>query len=124
MTLREAEQRYGVPRATRLSRKYRGVQVLRPGRQKVLNEHGENVIVSAKERAANWGYPSIQIRGNMRRFKENLPENDWLQSFLKRHHELTVRLAPNIKRYRSEITAEKCLSDVDPETLLTMMKQT
>lgn len=140
LSLREAEERYGVPRAT-LSRKYRGVQVLSPGRQKVLKEYEENAIVSAIERAANWGYPfthmdiRIMVKSYLdrkglreRRFKENLPGNDWLQLFLKRHHELTVRLAQNMKRSRSEITAvemnayfdnlEECLHDIDPDNII------
>ncbi|KAG5864054.1 hypothetical protein JTB14_021113 [Gonioctena quinquepunctata] len=88
-SLREAEERYGIPRAT-LNRKYRGLHVLNPGRQKVLNEHEENAIVSAIERAANWGYPftHMEIRitvksyldrkgSQERRFKENLPGYDW-----------------------------------------------
>ncbi|KAG5890972.1 hypothetical protein JTB14_028650 [Gonioctena quinquepunctata] len=47
---------------------------------------------------------------------------------LKRHHELTVRLAQNMKISRSEITAveinayfdnlEECLTDVDPDNII------
>jgi len=33
----------------------------------------------------------------IRQFRNNLPGTDWMKSFIKRHKELTVRLASNIK---------------------------
>lgn len=140
MFLREAEERYGVPRAT-LIRKYRGVNILNPGGQPVLKPHEEEIIVSAIERAASWSCPftHMEIRSMIksfldrkgvheRRFKEKLPGNDWLQLFLKRHCELTVRMAQNMKRSRSEVTAiemnvyfdnlEETLADVNSNNIL------
>jgi hypothetical protein len=42
----------------------------------------------------------LTIQGRIvKSFKENLPGRDWMKLFLKRHPELTVRFAANIKRF-------------------------
>ena len=41
----------------------------------------------------------------IRQFKNNLPGKDWVASFLKRHKDLSVRFASNIKRKRAEVGA-------------------
>ena len=42
----------------------------------------------------------------VKQFKNNLPGKEWTISFLKRHEQLTVRFASNIKRKRAEISAD------------------
>ena len=36
-------------------------------------------------------------------FKNDIPGNDWVRSFLKKHKDLTVRLSSNIKHKRAEV---------------------
>lgn len=140
ISLREAEERYGIPRAT-LNRKLRGLNPNNPGRQPVFGVREEKCIIKAITTAAEWGYPmtKTEIREMVKkyldrkgtvenRFKENLPGYEWVNSFLKRNKELTTRLSQNIKRYRSDVAAEdlheyfdnlqQSLDGIEPENLL------
>lgn len=117
MSLREAEAKYKIPRAT-LSKKRRGLQLKNVGRPQVFDEALEEVFVVSIATAAVWGYPltgvdlSLIVKSYLDRqglieprFKGNMPERYWLQGFLQRHRNtLTLRLSENIKRQRAGVT--------------------
>ncbi|CAG5000677.1 unnamed protein product [Parnassius apollo] len=114
MTLREAEEKFKIPRAT-LNRKHRRLQLNKVGRPKVFSEALEEVFVQSIVRAAAWGYP--------------LSGRYWLEGFLRRHKStLSVRLSENIKRQRAGVTQETLksyfqelkttLEDVDPAAIV------
>lgn len=141
MTLREAEEKFKIPRAT-LNRKHRKLQLNKVGRPKVFSEALEEVFVQSIITAAAWGYPlsgldlSLLVKShldrlglNETRFKGNLPGRYWLEGFLRRHKStLSVRLSKNIKRQRAGVTQETLksyfqelkttLEDVDPAAIV------
>lgn len=140
MSARQASEHYGIPRST-LGSKLRQEHQLKPGGQPVINEGDENYLVRGILRCAEWGFPltpldiKILVKGwldrqgiRMRTFRNNLPGNDWVKGFLKRHcRELTVRLSENIKRARAEVSKEMVeeffkelettLENVEPENI-------
>ncbi|CAK1601668.1 unnamed protein product [Parnassius mnemosyne] len=141
MTLREAEEKFKIPRAT-LNRKHRRLQLNKVGRPKVFSEALEEVFVQSIITAAAWGYPlsgldlSLLVKSHLHRlglnetrFKGNLPRRYWLKGFLRCHKStLSVRLSENIKRQRAGVTQETLksyfqelkttLEDVDPAAIV------
>ena len=67
---------------------------------------------------AKWGFPInakdtrklvkayLDTTGKSSRFVDNLPGNDWMDGFLKRHKELALRCANLIKRSRGAVSRE------------------
>lgn len=50
----------------------------------------------------------------VRKFKNNLPGEDWVQSFLKRHlKQLSARMSQNIKRARASVSVQTINSYFD-----------
>ncbi|KAJ8952793.1 hypothetical protein NQ318_008110 [Aromia moschata] len=118
MSLRRASVQYGVPYST-IQRRFHGTHSLKYGRQPVLSEEQEDRIKTSLQLCAEWGFPlkSNDVRGVVqqylnklgvteRRFKDNIPGLDWFKSFMKRHQELTIKLAENTKRVRAELSYE------------------
>lgn len=136
----QAATRFGVPKTTLYS-KYRGKFSDVLGRPSALSKIEERHITSAMITAADYGYPFVKqdikefVQSYLnhkgvviRCFKENLPGNDWLETFLKRNRTLTQRNAENIKRSRAEVDEdiinqyfdkiEETLRDALPENII------
>ncbi|KAJ8952784.1 hypothetical protein NQ318_008101, partial [Aromia moschata] len=118
MSMRRASVQYGVPYST-IQRRFHGTQSLKYGRQPVLSDEQEDRIKTSLQLCAEWRFPlkSNDVRGVVqqylnklgvteRRFKDNLPGLDWFKSFMKRHPELTIKLAENTKRVRAGLIQE------------------
>ena len=120
LSQREAEKRYKIPRST-IKHKLKGQFPASPGHPTIFNENEELAFVSHIIKLSEFGFPmdeldlrfsvksylSLQGR-NVNSFKNNLPGRDWAKLFLKRHPQLTIRIADNIKRARAAITETVC----------------
>ena len=116
MSLRKAEDTYGVPKST-IQREVKGQRRKPPGGQVALSSEMESLLVDKILTCASWGYPmdTLELRLfvttlldshdiTVKAFKQNLPGIDWARSFLIRHSEvLSERLVPNIRRARAEV---------------------
>jgi hypothetical protein len=102
----------------------------------------EEVMVKKILVCASWGYPldtleirlfvkSVldNVRTTVKAFHNNLPGNDWIKGFLRRHsNHLSERLVPNIKRVRAEVNSfivneffdnlEISLDGIPPENII------
>ena len=89
------------------------------GRRFVLSKTEEDVLVDALQLAAKWGCPfevhdiRIIVRDYLNsiprqvsEFVDNTPSDDWVRAFIKRHAELRLKFAENIKRSRAEVSRE------------------
>lgn len=117
LTNRQAQQKYGVPRNT-IGRRKDNRNPMNPGRPTALSKE-EDVIARSIIVAAKWGFPfttydlkhvvnlHLDRRGvNGPYFKSNTPGKGWVSCFLKRHGDLSARMAENIKRERAGVTPE------------------
>jgi hypothetical protein len=124
MTIREAAKHYEVPRTTiqdRLTEKS-GDKL---GRPTELTEVEESVIVERLLVMGRWGFPLnrhdlahliksyLDRLGKSTRFVDNMPGPDFTKGFLKRHPQLTVRVANLIKRSRAALSHEDVNSFFD-----------
>lgn len=123
ITLREAQDIFGIPKST-LSRFIKKKHLKSYGGQSALSAKEESSLVEVLILAAEWGFPlekfdiRTMVKSYLERlgvrhkiFKNNLPGKDWVDSFLKRHTDrLTVRLSENIKRARAE-TNDKVINE-------------
>lgn len=139
MSQRKAEQEFKIPRRTIIN-KLKGNRNIRPGRPSVFSEEEEASFVNCILGFSEFGFPldSMDLRmivksyltrigRNVAQFKNNVPGHEWVLGFLKRHHELTVRFASNIKRSRAGINAKalteyisnlsEVVRDVPPENI-------
>lgn len=119
LSIRQAAEKYGIPKST-VQRKLSAKNCLKPGRQCALTEDDETALTDGVLAASLWGFPFtpldvryivksyLDMQGRQeKRFKNNLPGHDWVKSFMGRNKDkLTLRLSENIKRARSEISAE------------------
>lgn len=117
MSIREASKQYGVPRATLQDRigKVHGSQ---KGRPTVLTEEEEEMLVVRLKIMAEWGFPLtgqglchfvkqyLDKRGEQTRFVDNLPTRRFVDRFLGRHKELSLRKTNPIKRARAMVSRE------------------
>ena len=119
MTLRMAANQFGINHM-KLFRFKRREHMKKVGRPNAMGEDFENVLVSKILKCAEWGYPldTLDLRYfvkhyldsknvTVQRFRNNLPGMEWARSFLKRHKSvLSVRLIPNIKNARADISPQ------------------
>ena len=126
LSYRQAAEKYQIPRST-LENKVNLTHPKSLGGQPVLTKEEEGDLVHGILRAAHWGFPftgwdiRYLVKGYLdrcgqkeKRFCKNMPGEDWVKSFLKRHSDiLTTRLSENIKRARAEVSSEtiKCYFD-------------
>ena len=87
------------------------------GGQPVIPEQDEKKVVMVLDSLADWGFPlgfwEIRLmvkalldgQGVVSKWKDNYPGKDWTYSFRKRHN-LSARMASNIKRARAEMSVE------------------
>ncbi|KAJ8910918.1 hypothetical protein NQ315_014252 [Exocentrus adspersus] len=120
MSFRQAANEFNVPKSS-LYRKYRGLHNQSLGRPPALKVSQEKKITDALIYAAHCGIPFTKndlrlfVKQFLDRsgiinptFSNNMPGQNWINHFLLRHKEnLTIRLSENIKRRRTEITAER-----------------
>ena len=120
MSLRKASKVFNIPLGT-LSHKFRKKHGKRPGRLTAFSNTEEAVFCKHIETVGNWGYPFDKFELRMlaknyldsegqkvKQFTNNLPSNDWAESFLKRNKKaLTKRTAQNIKRSRAKVTSKQ-----------------
>lgn len=139
MSQRKAEQEFKIPRRTIIN-KLKGNQRIRPGRPSVFSEEEEVAFVNCILGFSKFGFPldSMDLRmivksyltrigRNVSQFRNNVPGHEWVLGFLKRHQELTVRFASNIKRSRAGINSKtlteyisnlgEVVKDVPPENI-------
>ena len=118
LSLRKAHKEYGIPLGT-LSHKVRGKYNNPHGRPTALSEGEESSLVNHIKVVSDWGFPfdMIDLRmlvrtylskagRHVRQFKNNLPSNEWVSSFLKRNKDaLSTRQCQNIKKVRAKVSA-------------------
>jgi len=113
-----ASKRYKIPYGTLYKKSRPDYQPERnPGRPRVLASEEEALIIQLIEFFNKWKFPlseyDIRVivqsyldkQGRTTMFKNNLPGYEWIKGFIKRHN-LTSRVAANIKPNRAEITPE------------------
>ena len=116
MTLRKAQQCFGVDKST-LSKAARGIPCSTAGGQLVLGADFKTQLVQKFLVCAECGYPldTCDIRffvkhflnkcnKKIKCFRNNFPGKVWMSSFIKRHKEqLSLRLVTKIKKARAGI---------------------
>ncbi|VEN60718.1 unnamed protein product [Callosobruchus maculatus] len=118
LSIRLASEKYGIHRNT-LWLKLKGKHNKPHGQQKVFTDQEENVFVVHIITMSDFGFPvtSFDLRcivkcylqqcgRKINCFKQNLPGNDWVKSFLARHPILTQRFAQNISHARAATDEE------------------
>lgn len=122
MNQREASRKYGISRST-LQNKVKLAQRNVPGKpyggQTAIAATEENIFESCLLAIADYGFPltnfelRLMIKFHLDRqnksvlkFKNNMPGCEWARLFLKRHKQLSERLAGNIKRARAKVSPE------------------
>lgn len=116
LTQRQTSVKYGIPRST-LKYKLKGAHAGKPGGPTIFSQEEEETFKAYVITASNYGFPVDELdlrlivkayadkKGiRIRQFRNNVPGQDWMKSFIKRHRDLTVRLASNIKRKRAEVS--------------------
>lgn len=141
-SFKQAAELHGVPKST-LYDIYKGEHSDKLGRPPVLSVIEERWIVDAMIIAGKFGYPferqavkdfvSHYLNGkgvNIQCFDNNRPGNDWIEYFMGRHKELSLRNCENIKRVKAEITEvtireyfenlNETIQGVPPENIVNM----
>lgn len=117
LSIRAASRTYKVPYGT-LNNKFHGRHCLDPGGRTVFSKNEETAFVNAIIKCSDWGFPltekdlKIFVKSyldgkgiNEPKFADNLPGDDWVKLFLKRHNRtLGPRWAANIKKSRAAVT--------------------
>ena len=140
LTQKEVAIKYQIPVRTLRNKKAKR-HMLSHGRQTALSSAEEEDIVKHVLACASFGLPldSKDLRylvksyldnskKTVTQFKNNMPGNDWVEKFDKRHDAITLRKCQNIKRTRAEVSPDemktfyenlqKTLKDVPPQNIL------
>lgn len=140
ISIREAARQYDIPYGTVYNRIH-GLFPQKYGGQTVLSNDEERELCDVIQLSGEWGFPITQsdlkfvvksyLDTNKRttRFKENLPGDDWISSFLSRNKgTLSTRLSQNIKRNRAKVSPtiineyfdklDTTVRDVPPENII------
>ncbi|XP_060868920.1 uncharacterized protein LOC132943820 [Metopolophium dirhodum] len=117
MSQRAASKHYKIPRST-IKNKLKNDHGKSVGRPTVFSHEQELSFAQHCVTLANYGFPLIPYDLKMTisrylnskgtivpQFKDNIPGDDWVSGFLKRHPELSVKFSANIKKTRANITA-------------------
>ena len=128
--LRKASWDFGISYGT-LHNKVNRNHSKKVGGQILLSQECENKIVATIVTMSNWKIPltGLEIQKLVKSylaFCNNLPRLDWLNNFMKRHN-LTKRIADNVKIKRAEISPNmiskyfenlaKTLDEIPPENI-------
>ena len=137
-SIRSTSKKYSIPVGT-LHNKVKTRHSKMAGGQNRLSEQCEDALVSTINLLTEWRVPldTLELRMLVKSyldklgvidkvFKDNMPGLDWMYSFIKRHN-LTKRVADNVKRSRAQITPDllKCyfanleheLKDIPPTNI-------
>ncbi|CAI6374178.1 unnamed protein product [Macrosiphum euphorbiae] len=117
-TQREAARAYGISRRT-INYKLKDLHNSKIGRPDIFSTNEEKSFVDHIIVMSNYGFPIDKtdlrhiVKSYLDRigrkvsvFKNNLPGLSWTANFIKRHKNLSIRLASNIKRTRAAIDKE------------------
>lgn len=114
LSYRKAAEVFKVPRGTlvgRVKNKYAG-----KGKTTVLTADEEDMFANGLLDMSNSGFPatklqlldSVQLYLNKEErttpFVENRPGRDWYERFMKRHPDLSLRIAQNLTKSRSNLS--------------------
>nr|XP_039254787.1 jerky protein homolog-like [Styela clava]XP_039269740.1 jerky protein homolog-like [Styela clava] len=136
---RNVAAQFNIPRST-LKNKLKLRHMKKFGGQTVLFAETEKILVEHCIAVSSFGFPIAQedLRSIVKayldakgvtvsKFHSNYPGVEWVKAFLKRHSELTVRFATNIKKKRAGVSSETIekyfenieeeLDDVPPENI-------
>ncbi|XP_013188729.2 uncharacterized protein LOC106133519 [Amyelois transitella] len=118
---RDAEKQFGIPRRTILN-KLKNLHTKSVGHPTKLTSEEEVKIVKVLQAASNFGSPltkldlKLLVRNYLEKnskdhiFKNKIPGDAWVQSFLARHaDELTLRATQNISKARAEKGAQEII---------------
>lgn len=117
-SINSVAQKYGISKSVLGRHKLHNIKS--SGGQTALSADTEKYIVQNLNTCAEWGYPltTLDLRYVVkmyldtlgiqhRRFKNNLPGPDFVDSFLKRHkNDISKRICQNIKRSRAKVSPE------------------
>lgn len=117
MSQRKAAEVFNIPRRTLINKlKLSDDIISRPGFPQIFTDDEEADFVRCIIQLSEFGFPVTPLELRMvvksylarqgrkvARFKDNCPGHEWVLGFTKRHPELTVRFATNIKRCRAAI---------------------
>ncbi|CAF4896005.1 unnamed protein product [Pieris macdunnoughi] len=119
ISTRDAQRQFGIPRRT-IVNKIKQVHTKSIGHPTVLTNKEEDKIIKVLQASSNFGSPLTKldlkllvheyIKKNSRDhiFKNKIPGDGWVQSFLARHaDELTLRTTQNISKVRAEKGAQE-----------------
>ena len=120
LSLRKSAEKHGLHYSVLYRHLKRGPNLKKHGGQTALSLEEEQLFVDRLKICGEWGCPIdtttlrllvkdfLDRRGKeVKRFKDNLPGRDFVESFIKRHKEqLAVRMCQNIKRSRAGVTPE------------------
>jgi len=120
MPLKTCARKYGIPVGT-LYNKVHGGHNKKSGGQQRLSVECETHIFKTIELQTEWKIPldGFDIRCLVKeylnsvgitdaRFRNNVPGTDWLKNFIRRHN-LTRRLADNVKPARADISVRRSM---------------
>ena len=118
LSIRKASSKYNIPYGT-LRHKFKGMFSKKPGGQQRLSDECEQSLVANIDKLSEWKVPlnGFDIRLLVKSyldgrgvtdasFTRNMPGVDWIKSFSERHN-LSQRLATNVKSNKAEITREE-----------------
>lgn len=122
LSQRKAEAEFKISRAT-IKNKLKNRFLKKPGHPTIFTNDEEKAFASHIVLLSEFGFPVDELDfrfivktyltslgRNVTQFKNNLPGKDWVRLFLKRHQQLTVRFAANIKKVRAGVN-ERILTE-------------
>ena len=138
MSMKKASRHFNVPYGT-IRNKINNFHPKTSGEQTVLQDNLEEHILNSLDLLTDWKVPfdGFGVRCLVKAyldkkcdtvscFKENMPGNDWLHGFVKRHN-LTKRITDNVKAARAEVNhevinnyfdnLEEWIKDIPPENI-------
>ena len=138
MSMKKASRHFNVPYGT-IRNKINNFHPKTSGEQTALQDNLEEHILNSLDLLTDWKVPfdGFGVRCLVKAyldkkcdtvscFKENMPGNDWLRGFIKRHN-FTKRITDNVKAARAEVNhevinnyfdnLEEWIKDIPPETI-------
>ena len=138
---RDVEKQLGVPKST-IHRRIKKLKFKTMGGQTALSREEEQIFVDHLIVVSQWGFPfskldlRLLVKGYLEKssrivksFKNNMPDDDWAQNFLKSHRNaITRRTCQNIRTTRAEMNKndfiqyfenlKEAIKDIPPSNIL------
>ena len=119
MSYRKCSKKHSIP-ITVLYRHAKNPDIKSHGGQTAISKNVEHYLAERLSTCGSWGYPldNMDIRLivkayldrskiKIKRFKDNMPSNDWVNSFVKRNSDVIAhRICQNIKSSRAAMSPE------------------